>query len=103
MTIYNKIVREFWNSSCEVYLRLIFEFIGHGNALGADHLAEFYINGFESCDVCIATYKDGAKAKLNPVAQTRISSSWSVPLSSITPSGTILAISLWQVVTSADT
>lgn len=37
VTIYDKVIRELWNGGCEVYLRLMFKFVSHGDAFDTLH------------------------------------------------------------------
>ncbi len=93
-TIYDEIIRKLRNGGSKVYIGYWFKFVCHGDIVNPSDLTFEIINKLYEIHKVPLTYKGGAKAILNPVAQIKMSTLWRVPLSSIIPSGTTLTISL---------
>ncbi len=81
----NEVVRELGNCHGEIDPWLWIELLGHSHAFDAFDFAASLIRLKRAKLWLIVTYNGGAKARLNPVAQMRISTSCRSPASSTTP------------------
>jgi hypothetical protein len=65
ITIYNEVVGEFRNSGCKIYLRFVFELVGHGDTLDTLHFAISELTLDVRFVSTVLTHKEGAKARLS--------------------------------------